>query len=314
MAEVRRENRVKRAGLILLMAFCLTACDTGAGQEKDTAVIHIQPETLDRIETGETAETLQGVQASGVGEPETETALGAEEKGVPAAEETSNSIEGNAPSLEQAGERNGMPQISYEILRSARTDDTGEEVIFAEYPRISVAGDDYEALSAALASISQEWQAGSEALLENEEERAREYRESIDPSLLFSREVAVDITRCDSDIVSIVIGCMEEIGGPHPNYATCAYNLNVKTGELLHLSDVMSVDEMLRETIRMQLYANYPELEFDDALLRQEIAENLENQTVDWYFWEGQVSIAFREGSFGFGHAEGSLGVLLPLG
>lgn len=304
-------NIVKITGLIVLLGVYLTACDTSAGQEQDTAVVHIQPETLDKVETDETSEQDQ---ASDAGAPKAETESNAEEQEGSAAGETPKSVEANEPSSEQAGEKNEAPQISYEILRSARTDDTGEEVIFVEYPRISVAGDDYPALSAALASISQEWQADSEALLENEEERVREYRESIDPSCLFSREAGVDITRCDSDIVSIVIGSMEELGGPHPNYDTCAYNLNVKTGETLHLSDVLTVDDMLRETIRMQLYENYPELDFDDTLLRQEIADHLENHTMDWYFWEGKVCIAFREGAFGFGHAEGSLGVLLPLG
>lgn len=311
MIDMRKRNVIRLAGFILFPFLCLTACDIGAEQEEDTAVVHIQAETLDRPENSEIL--LIPEQVSDAGDSEAETETYPEETEPLAVEGTSNPTEENLPTGGQEEEMSGSPRLSYEILRSVQTDGAGDEVIYAEYPQIWVEGNDYAALSAVLSSLSQEWQEDGEAFVKEEVDWAMEYRESIDASMCFCQEADVDVTRCDADIVSIVVNTCEESGGPHPNYYTYAYNLDVKTGEMLYLSDVMVVDDALRETIRAQLYADYPELDFDDALLRREIAEDLDNNAIDWCFWEGQVSIWFREGSFGFGHAEGSLGVLLPL-
>ena len=79
------------------------------------------------------------------------------------------------------------------------------------------------------------------------------------------------------------------------------------------MSDVITVDEQQKEAIVEELYKNYSEFEFDDALVKQEVSSMLDANTVNWYFWEGNIQIVFPEGSFGFSHAEGSLGVLIPV-
>ena len=104
---------------------------------------------------------------------------------------------------------------------------------------------------------------------------------------------------------------MEE-GGAHPNNYRKVLNFFSQTGEMVKLTDIVIVDDALREKIRVGLHSNYPELEFDDSLVEQEIAEALSEEMVEWYFVDGEISISFPEGSFGFGHAEGSLGVLIP--
>lgn len=80
----------------------------------------------------------------------------------------------------------------------------------------------------------------------------------------------------------------------------------------LKLSDIITVDETLKDTIKTLLFESYPELDFDATLLEQDLSDALTGNTIVWYFWEDQICISFPEGSFGFGHAEGSLGVLLP--
>ena len=130
---------------------------------------------------------------------------------------------------------------------------------------------------------------------------------------VYGRDTSVTITRCDADIVCIMILRTEEQGGTHPNNYTDSYNFNAKTGEQLKLSDVITVDEQQKEAIVEELYKNYSEFEFDDALVKQEVSSMLDANTVNWYFWEGNIQIVFPEGSFGFSHAEGSLGVLIPV-
>lgn len=54
--------------------------------------------------------------------------------------------------------------------------------------------------------------------------------------------------------------------------------------DIIDLSDVMTIDEGLKETIREQIYESYPELEFDDELVKQELSAVLENNGADSYF------------------------------
>lgn len=205
-----------------------------------------------------------------------------------------------------------LPMISYEILCERRMSDSGEEFAYAEYPKFMITGDENKILTAVLDSINEEWKAQSELFLDMAEERQIEDKEFVDLSYVFRQDTFVNITRCDTDIICILVSRSLEEGGPHPNNYVDAYNINAKTGEFFELSDLMTIDDTLKENIKTQLYENYPELDFDDALVEQEISYALDNDTIDWYFWEDQICIGFMEGSFGFSHAEGTLGVLLP--
>lgn len=199
------------------------------------------------------------------------------------------------------------PLVSYEISREARTNRSGRETAYAEFPVFTCSSDGYDALSAALDAVNKEWQQRSKTFLDNAENL------NTDPLFVFSQSADVTITQCDTNTVCILVAASLEEGGPHPNNYFTTYNFNAKTGEILKLSDVITVDETLKETIKNQLYKNYPELEFDHALLEQEISNALNHNLTEWYLLENQISIGFPEGSFGFSHAEGSLGVLLPL-
>lgn len=205
-----------------------------------------------------------------------------------------------------------LPEVTYETVREARLSDSGTELAYVSYPVFTVTGEGYEALAAAIASINEEWKAQSVVYLDTAEDDSRMYQESFGFSTVFGQSVYVDVTRCDAEVVSISVTRSVEEGGPHPNNYNSTYNLNAQTGESLRLSDVTTVDDALKEEVKRQLHENYLELEFDDAQMTQEISEALDNSAVDWYFWEGQICIVFKEGSFGFGHAEGSLGVVLP--
>lgn len=274
---MKRRKTIKLFTILLLFALSFTACGKKANTNLET--------TLSATTSSETTSSV----------PET--------------------------SFKEESDSSLMLTISYEILRDVRTDDAGEEVAYAEYPKFSVtynpkfsiAGGDENALSAVLNSINEEWQTQSKLFLDTAEEQAKEYRESFDSSYLFIQDTFVNITRCDADIVCILVARSVEEGGSHPNNDIDAYNINTKTGEMLELSDVIKVDDTLKETIKTQLYENYPELDFDDTLVTKEISEALNTNTIDWYFWEDQICIGFQEGAFGFSHAEGKLGVLLPL-
>lgn len=204
-----------------------------------------------------------------------------------------------------------FPKVSYEIIRDVRKDSSGQELIYAEYPVFSVSGDNYQALSIAIENINKEWKEQSTRFLEDTEAFAKDYQ-SIDATYTFGQVTNAIITRCDKEVVCIVVSRTMEEGGPHPNNYTNTYNLNVETGEAIQLSDIVTINKELAETIENQLYENYPEIDFSNVQMEQEILDALNSHNINWYFWENQICIEFIEGSFGFSHAEGSLGVLLP--
>lgn len=210
--------------------------------------------------------------------------------------------------------KDGAIEISFEILSDTRTDLEGNELLYAQYPVFSVSGEGYEALQAAFDAWNKEFKSQANSFLDEYQEDAAQYRESVDASYQYSQKIYVSIPRCDQEFVSLLISREVEEGGPHPNNYPEAFNFFSQTGELAKLSDVVTVDDALREKIKEGLHTDYPELEFDDAVLEQEIADALANETVEWYFTDKDICISFQEGSFGFGHAEGSLGVLVPAG
>ena len=222
--------------------------------------------------------------------------------------------EAGTPGGEGGGESAAAaPQINAEILREARTDEGGEEIAFAEYPMFTLAGGGSEGLSAALDTINAQCRSQSETLLDELQEIVKEYRESVDPASVFGQGTQAYIYRCDIDVVSIMVMRTVNMGGPHPNNYWDYYNLNAKTGENLQLSQFLTMDEAMVENVIGRLHENYPEVEFDDAVLRADIPEIVAGEGIGWYFYEGQINLAFPEGSFGFGHAVGSLEVTVPL-
>ena len=187
------------------------------------------------------------------------------------------------------------PSVSCEILR-----EEGAGSSYAEYPAYSRSGAGYDALSAALEDLNRAWQEG-----------ARDFLAGGEPPRCQS--VSASVTRCDSRAVCLVVTRTLEEGGPHPNTYSEAHVLDPATGEPLLLTDFLTVDAALSRTVQDLLYESYPELDFDRALVEREVDAALESPDLPWYFWEDQLCIGFPEGSFGFSHAEGSLGVLLPL-
>lgn len=187
------------------------------------------------------------------------------------------------------------PAVSCEILR-----EEGEASSYAEYPVFSVSGAGYDRLAGALEELNRAWR-----------EEARSFLDGGEPPRC--QTVSASVTRCDSRAVSLVVTKTLEEGGPHPNTYSQARVLNPADGKVLPLSDFLTVDAALGRTVRDQLYASYPELDFDGDLVEREVGAALASPELLWYFWEDQICISFPEGSFGFSHAEGSLGVLLPL-
>lgn len=229
----------------------------------------------------------------------------------PAGESGSGAAE-SKPAESGNGEAASNLVVSCETVRDGRQDEAGEEIIFAEYPRFYVEDQGHEALSAALDEINEYWKAQSATFLDETEGDAKEYRASVDAESVFGQGIRAEVARCDGQVVCLTVLRTVQMGGPHPNNYFDAYNLNAATGEKLLLADVMTVDEGLVDTILKQLHENYPEVEFDDEAVAKEISERLANGAVDWYFAGDQISLGFPEGAFGYPHAVGSLGVMLP--
>ncbi len=224
-----------------------------------------------------------------------------------------NKTEGMPEEKKEEGENVNAPEISFEILSDTRTDLEGNELIYAQYPVFSVSGEGYEALAAVLGAWNEEFRSQADAFLEERKEDAVWYRESVDTSYQYGQKSYVSISRCDKEFVSILISWEEEAGGPHPNYYSEVLNFFSQTGGIVQLADIITVDDALKERIKEGLHQDYQELEFDDTLLEKEIGDALANGIKDWYFVDGNICIFFPEGSFGFGHAEGSLGILIPV-
>ena len=108
----------------------------------------------------------------------------------------------------------------------------------------------------------------------------------MDASYQYMQKSYVYIQRCDKEFVSILVLREVEEGGAHPNNYRKVLNFFSQTGEMVKLTDIVTVDDALREKIRAGLHSNYPELEFDDSLVEQEIAEALkkDQQCIFFYF------------------------------
>ncbi len=225
---------------------------------------------------------------------------------------TGKPVDGETKDGNNGEESVDVPVVSFEILSVAETDSEGNELIHAQYPVFCVEGEGYDALAAALGEQNEVLKGQADSFLCDMRESAQWYRESVDASYQYMQKSYVYIQRCDKEFVSILVLREVEEGGAHPNNYRNALNFFSQTGEMVKLADIVTVDDALREKIRVGLHSNYPEFEFDDSLVEQEIAEALSGEMVEWYFVDGEISISFPEGSFGFGHAEGSLGVLIP--
>lgn len=279
-----KKRTAKLLGAALLFALSITAC----AKEAD----------------GGAPDATQGAPVSG-GDSGTEKGTAADGE---------NASGGAGMSSQDEGEKKQKPQISFTVLSVSKEDGEGNELVRAQYPVFAVSGEGYEALAAALASWNEEWKAQADAFLGDMGETAAQYRESVDASGLFQQDISVNVMRCDEKVVSVLVARSVEEGGAHPNNYYDARNFNAGTGAVLKFSDVVEVDDALKGKIKMALSENYPELEFDEALLDAEIPAALADETLEWYYMEEQVCINFKEGSFGFGHAEGSLGVVLAVG
>lgn len=311
----------KKIGAGILCACLLTACgkDTDAGapdvtQEgapadgkmngADSGKASVGGKT-DGTDSGKTDGTDSGkISADGKTD-------GTDSGKAPADEKADGADSGN-PSVD--GEESSAPQISFEIRSVTRLDSAGNELVFAQYPVFSVSGEGYEALAAVFTAWNVTFEEQAVSFLDAMEKDAAQYRESVDASYQYGQKISVNVARCDGDFVSILVMREVEEGGPHPNHSSEALNFSAATGTLLKLADVITVDDALREKINTGLHTDYPELEFDEEMLKAGIADALDTGWVEWYFTDGQICFSFPEGSFGFGHAEGSLGVLLDYG
>lgn len=301
---------------VLTLCLAVSGCGgkDGDGEKKDP-VAGLEAVPLDGESEAGTG-TAQGDAASGEEQDSASAVDSSQEPSTEAGNPESDAAptEAGTPGGEGGGESAAAaPQINAEILREARTDDGGEEIAFAEYPMFTLAGGGSEGLSAALDTINAQCRSQSETLLDELQEDVKEYRGSVDPASVFGQGTQAHIYRCDTDVVSIMVMRTVNMGGPHPNNYWDYYNLNAKTGENLQLSRFLTMDEAMVENVIGRLHENYPEVEFDDAVSRAEIPEIVAGDGIGWYFYEGQINLAFPEGSFGLGHAVGSLEVTVPL-
>ena len=306
--------------MVLILCLALSACGGKDGEEENNSVIELEAVPLDReSESGTDAPGGDGTDSEGQdsASPEASTETSAEASADVSPEVSDSEPKDASPdaAASNGGDAAAAPEIRWEILRETRTDDAGEEIAFAEYPMFTVAGDGsaYKELSAALAAINAQYKSQNETLLDELQENAKDYRESIEPAGVFGQGTSAYVYRCDMNIVSIMVIRTVNMGGPHPNNYWDYYNLNAGTGENLELSQFLTMDETMVGTIIERLHENYPEVEFDDAVLKAEIPDIAARGEIGWYFYEGQINLAFQEGSFGFGHAVGSLEVTVPI-
>ncbi len=299
----RKTIKIDKTGMIALMltfVLCMGGCggDSAAQEQEAPAASGLQLEEIPEEDPVQALGTEMGTDGTKEAGPRTEEgdAAGTGDKET----ETEEGAVQNSTTVDSAA-----PVISWEILRSVKEDASGKEIAYAEYPVFTVSGEEYGALVSAIDVVNEEYQAWSGEFLATAEENGGE------DMPIRSQSSQVNITRCDGQAVSIVILRSVEAGGPHPDNYFETYNFNPQTGEALNLSEFMTVDEAVKETIEKQLYENYPELDFDKTTVRQEISDALSQNTVTWYFQGDRICIDFKEGSFGFGHAEGSLGVVL---
>ncbi|MBO4373838.1 MAG: DUF4163 domain-containing protein [Lachnospiraceae bacterium] len=184
----------------------------------------------------------------------------------------------------------------------SRTDDEGKVVAYGYYPVIKSEGKDHEKLAAALDDMTAKLKADVESNLDDIEGMAKEdIANGRDlPGGYYTYYCEPLVTRGDENVLSIVFTYDTYSGGAHPSEWYLTKNFDAKTGEELHIANVITDPSALPKVLSEKLLSEYDkEIFFDedvDKLIREGYEEDqnyeytLDNSGICFYFSQYQLA------------------------
>ncbi len=168
---------------------------------------------------------------------------------------------------EEASE--GPKLISSEFDFSV-TDENDEYTVFECYGNSYVMGDEdakiYPELAKTLKELDESERAEMQRNLDSFLEEAREFaeRKQEDEGAFYISDSNEYLANCDDKVVSLIRSQCFYFDQPHPNYYYMTYNIEVGSGNLIHLSEIIADKEGLDKLLAEKLREEYPDVEFTD--------------------------------------------------
>ena len=198
---------------------------------------------------------------------------------------------------------------------------SGKEVSVGSYPEILLSED----FKAKYPTILQEIDELNRTWRDSVKDTVKEYasyhlKDEYASEAPYETEISVSIIRADEVLFSVLLGYYDFSGGAHPMHSTASVNIDVPTGKVLKLKDVLKNSEEVPKAIMDELYAAYPEgvEEFESYAFLEEgqttldqYRTKLEDDTYTWSILTEGLRIYFSPYEVAT-YAAGHLEVLLP--
>lgn len=220
---------------------------------------------------------IAGVQLVGCGAAEKKANTEPEATAVANVDEKSD-IEKENEASQQDSQSERIP-ISIETHTSEIPEEY-KDLMSSQYDSLSVGDGKYEKLESALENIN-------ETIENKANNNIGDFKRWLDMKSnkpennepLYSSEIYAEIKRADSEIVSIEYLTHIEIYDGHPIYESDAYNIDVISGKLLELSDIVSLNDDFYKMVAESIEKEYADVDFNENVnLEEDIRNYFENE------------------------------------
>ena len=191
----------------------------------------------------------------------------------PKESDTSNVIEAGSEqeAAEEIETKIYLPELESVKFDLTEYGEDGERKLFESYGNSYLPNDMtkevYPDLSAALDAIDQNEKDLYSQTISDSMEDAKEFakeQDDYDEDYSFFRYNETQLCSLDDKVVSLLRTEYGYLGGAHPDYFYQTFNLDVKTGEEILLSDIITDKTVLKGVLIDKLNAQYPDGNFFD--------------------------------------------------
>ncbi len=184
---------------------------------------------------------------------------------IPSTEETTatGSAHGGFLPEQNATELSDVPVLFFEHYYRHNTTETYGPYYEQTYERLRLMGQEppagYEKLPAILEDLNGNMPEWDESTAQSEAKTYEEMRDTTGETLpIFSDESTLSLLRLDGQVMSVLENSYGFYGGAHGDYGVTGYVYDIKTGNRLAISDVVSNLEDLKVAARNRFCEDYP--------------------------------------------------------
>jgi len=169
---------------------------------------------------------------------------------------------------------------------------------YVTYPAFTLTQEDalrYPGLKSALDDLNSRCEKEyTDYLLSASDIAAEAAADDTDMQIEFFDCLTPEIRRADSHILSILENYDTYTGGAHGYYAFYGDNFDPATGKELFLQDVITDMDSFRETVKEKLYAQYPNVGFDDLDTALADMDTADHSVMPWSMDYSGITLYFN--------------------